>query len=67
MVPNDIVGLTTYSLLIHCLSSLIAIKQNRYGGVLVTLFFRLILQVGGIRTVLHIRISGVYSQVSEQL
>lgn len=34
MVPNDRAGPTTYSLFIHCLSSLIAIRANEHGGVI---------------------------------
>lgn len=46
MVPNDRVGLTAYSRLIHCIFTLIAVRANTYRGVIRhgnTIFFWLTL------------------------
>lgn len=70
MAPNDRVGLTTYSLLIHCLSSLIAARANTYGGVIRrdnTIFFQRTLHAWAKAQTPRYKITGVYSQVSEQL
>lgn len=66
MLPNDRVGLATYCLLIHCLSSLIAARANTRGGVIRqgdTIFPLTNLTCRGISAVAHIKVSGVYSQV----
>lgn len=70
MVPNDTVGLTTYSLFIHCLLSLISVRANTYGGVIRhdnTRFCGLTLHAQAWAQMPRYKIAGVCSKVSEQL